>query len=337
VKTAVLGFDRQVLEGKAQVMNSIGRAIGRLAPFVLAVILFFVINLVIPGYANINSLLSLLLLSSLLGIAAVGQTLTIIVGGFDMSIPAVIGLANVLLSLLYGAGVPVWAAATLILALSIAIGLFNGFASRYLQLNPLVVTLATGSIVLGAIWAGTHGEVAGSVPDWLVESVSVIGATGPIPLPGAVVLWLIAAAAIVFLERRTVLGRWIFAAGANPRAAELAGVPMLFVWMAVYALSAALAAVAGMLLAGFSGAADPTVGATYLFTTVAAVVVGGTPLTGGQGGYGRTVAGCLIVTELGTLLVGLGLDQPAQQICLGILIVVLVAFYGREPHLSIRV
>jgi ribose transport system permease protein len=112
---------------------------------------------------------------------------------------------------------------------------------------------------------------------------------------------------------------------------------MLFVWMAVYALSAALAAVAGMLLAGFSGAADPTVGATYLFTTVAAVVVGGTPLTGGRGGYGRTVAGCLVVTELGTLLIGLGLDQPAQQICLGILIVVLVAFYGREPHLSMRV
>ena len=98
----------------------------------------------------------------------------------------------------------------------------------------------------------------------------------------------------------------------------------------------AFTAVAGMLLAGFSGAADPSVGAPYLFTTVAAVVVGGTPLTGGRGGYGRTIAGCLIVTELGTLLIGLGLDQAAQQICLGLLIVVLVALYGREPHLSMR-
>jgi ribose transport system permease protein len=135
--------------------------------------------------------------------------------------------------------------------------------------------------------------------------VSVIGKTGPIPLPGSVVLWVIAAA-ILFLEQRTVLGRWIFAAGANPRAAELARVPMLFVWMSVYGISAFLAGVTGILLAGFSGAADPTVGAAYLFTTVAAVVVGGTPLTGGRGGYGRTIAGSLVGTELSTLFVGLG-------------------------------
>ena len=112
---------------------------------------------------------------------------------------------------------------------------------------------------------------------------------------------------------------------------------MLFVWMVVYAISAFLAATTGILLAGFSGAADPTVGTTYLFTTVAAVVVGGTPLTGGRGGYLRTMAGCLVVTELSTLLVGLGLDQAAQQICLGFLIVALVAIYGREPHVSMRI
>ena len=318
-------------------MHMIGRAAGSLVPFVLAVVLFFVINFLIPGYANINSLLSLLLLSSLLGIAAVGQTWTIIIGGFDLSIPAVIGLANVLFALLYGAGYPAWAAIIFILALATAIGLATGFASRFLQLNPLVVTLATGSIIFGAIWAGTHGQVAGSVPGWLVDSVSVIGTTGPIPLPACIILWLVIAAVVIFLEHRSVLGRYIFAAGANPRAAALAGVPMLFVWMVVYAISAFLAATTGILLAGFSGAADPTVGTTYLFTTVAAVVVGGTPLTGGRGGYLRTMAGCLVVTELSTLLVGLGLDQAAQQICLGFLIVGLVAIYGREPHVSMRI
>jgi ribose transport system permease protein len=141
---------------------------------------------------------------------------------------------------------------------------------------------------------------------------------------------------VLVLERYTVLGRWIFAAGANPRAAQLAHVPMLAVWMSVYAISAFLAAVAGILLAGFSGAADPTVGASYLFTTVAAVVVGGTALTGGRGGYARTIAGCFVVTELSTLLVGVGLDQAGQQICLGVLIVALVTLYGREPPLSMR-
>ena len=318
-------------------LTSIRKMAGPAAPFVLAVVLFFVINLLIPGYASINSLLSLLLLSSLLGIASVGQTLTIVIGGFDLSIPAVIGLSNVLFALLFGAGWDAFSASVFILSVAVAIGLINGFASRYLQLNPLVVTLASGSIIFGAIWAGTHGEISGFVPDWLVNMVSVIGKTGPIPLPGSVVLWIAIAAAILFLERRTVLGRWVFAAGANPRAAELARVPMLAVWMGVYALSAFLAAVTGILLAGFSGAADPTVGQAYLFTTVAAVVVGGTPLTGGRGGYGRTIAGCLVVTELGTLLVGLGLDQAAQQIFLGVLIVGLVSLYGREPHLGMRI
>ena len=318
-------------------MAILRRAAGPAAPFLLAVVLFFVINVFIPGYASVISLLSLLLLSSLLGIAAVGQTLTIVIGGFDLSIPAVIGLSNVLFALMYGAGYAALSAALFILALAILIGMINGFASRYLQLNPLVVTLSTGSIILGAIWAGTHGEVAGFVPDWLVNVVSVIGKTGPIPLPGSVVLWLLLGAGILFLERRTKLGRWIYAVGANSRAAELAGVPMLLIWMSVYAISAFLAAVTGILLAGFSGAADPTVGAAYLFTTVAAVVVGGTPLTGGRGGYGRTIAGCLVVTELSTLLVGLGLDQAAQQIFLGFLIVGLVALYGREPHISMRI
>ncbi len=318
-------------------MKSTRHVAGQLVPFALAVALFFVINLVIPGYANINSVKSLFLLSSLLGIAAVGQTLTIIIGGFDLSIPAVIGLADVLFCLLYGAGYSAFSAIVFILAVGALIGFANGFASRFLQLNPLVVTLATSSIIFGGIWAGTHGEVAGLVPDWLVTMVSVIGKTGPIPLPGAVVMWAVVVAAVLVLEHRTVLGRWIFAAGANPRAAELAGVPMLFVWIAVYVISAVLAAATGILLAGFSGAADPTVGTAYLFTTVAAVVVGGTPLTGGRGGYGRTIAGCLVVTELSTLLVGLGLDQAGQQICLGFLIIALVALYGREPHLSMRI
>ena len=317
-------------------MHLLRRVAGHGMPFALAVALFFVINLVIPGYANLNSLLSLLLLASLLGLAAIGQTLTILIGSFDMSIPAVIGLANVLTALLYGAGVPIWTAAVVIFAIAAVIGFLNGFAARYLRLNPLVVTLAMGSIVLGAIWAGTHGEVAGSVPNWLVQTVSVIGRTGPIPLPGVVVLWIVVIAGVLLLERRSVLGRWIFAAGANPRAAELAGVPMLGVWITVYVLSAVLAALTGILLAGFSGAADPSVGAPYLFTTVAAVVVGGTPLTGGRGGYGRTVAGCFVVTELSTLLVGLGLDQAGQQMCLGFLIVALVAIYGREAPLSLR-
>ena len=103
----------------AAASSEIHRAAGFAVPLGLAVALFFIINVLIPGYANLNSVLRLLLLSSLLGIAAVGQTLTIVIGGFDLSIPAVIGLCNVLFSLLYGAGWSAVAAIIFILGLAV--------------------------------------------------------------------------------------------------------------------------------------------------------------------------------------------------------------------------
>jgi ribose transport system permease protein len=317
-------------------MTSIRQYAG-FVPILLPFVLFFLIGLVIPGYLSPISFRSLLLLASLLGIAAIGQTLTVLIGGIDLSIPAVIGLADVVLALFYGAGYPIGLIIPLILVLGGVIGMAQGYISHRLGVNPLVVTMAVGSIIFGVIWSTTHGEIAGRVPRWLTGWVSVISNTGPIPVPPAVVLWLVLAALVVFVQRRTVLGRWIYAMGANPRAAELANVPQMRVWIIVYGLSGVFAAVSGILLAGFSGAADPTVGQTYLFTTIAAVVVGGTSLIGGRGGYGRTIAGSFILIELTTLFVGLGLQQPAQQICLGILIIALVSLHGREAHVKMRV
>jgi ribose transport system permease protein len=118
--------------------------------------------------------------------------------------------------------------------------------------------------------------------------------------------------------------------GANPTAGRLALIPPVLLSMIVFALSALFAAVTGILLAGFSGGADPSVGDPYLFTTIAAVVIGGTSLIGGRGGYGRTIAGVLLITVLTTLLVGLGASDAIQQMLLGVLIVVMIAIYGRQ-------
>jgi ribose transport system permease protein len=307
------------------------------APFVIAIGLFFITTLVIPGYGSMVSIRSLLLLSSLLGIASAGQTLTIIMGGIDLSVPAVIGLACVGFAVAYGQGVSPWIMGSVVIVVGIVIGAVNGLISRTLRVSSLIVTLATATIIYGAIWAQTKGDNRGSVPDGVTEFVSVIGSTGPIPLPGSVILWALLLVVVVILERRSVLGRWIYASGANPGAAELARIPSLLLWTVVFAISGGLSAVAGILLAGFSSAANPQVGDSYLFTTLSAVVIGGTPIIGGRGGYARTVAGCFIITELTMLLIGLGLDEAAQQISLGILIVILVAIYGREAHVRMQI
>ena len=103
-------------------------------------------------------------------------------------------------------------------------------------------------------------------------------------------------------------------------------------WTLTFALSALFAALAGVLLLGFTGSAYGDVGQPYLFQTIAAVVVGGTALVGGRGSYLGTVAGALVLTEINTLLIGLGLQPSMVQAALGLVIVALVSLYGREPH-----
>jgi ribose transport system permease protein len=318
-------------------MNWVRQRLDVIAPFGIAIALFLITAAVIPGYGNLTSIRSLLLLSSLLGIASAGQTLTIIMGGIDLSVPAVIGLACVGFAVAYGEGVSPWVIGPIVIVAGVVVGAVNGLISRYLRVNSLIVTLATATIIYGAIWAQTKGDNRGSVPDGLTDFVSVIGWTGPIPLPGSVILWAVLVLVFVILERRSVLGRWAYASGANPGAAELARIPSLLLWAVVFAISGGLSAVAGILLAGFSSAANPQVGDAYLFTTLSAVVIGGTPIIGGRGSYARTVAGCFIITELTMLLIGLGLDEAAQQVSLGILIIVLVAIYGREPHVRMQI
>lgn len=318
-------------------MGSVRKAAVASLPWMCCLVVFAATAYLIPGYASLGSVRSVLLLASLLGIAAIGQTLTILLGGFDLSIPAVMGMADVMVALLYGQGWPIAAVLMVVLTAATIIGAVNGLMIRLLRINSLIVTLGTGSIVLGAVLSTTRGQIGGSVPDWLTNAVSVIGTTAGVGLPGAVVLWIVLSLLVVALQYRTVMGRWIFAVGANPRAARLADVPVLLVWVAVYAVSAVMAAIAGVLLVGLGGAADVGVGAPYLFTTVAAVVVGGTSLLGGRGGYERTIPGCFLIVMLSTLFAGLGLNQSGQQIGFGVLIVALVALYGRESHVRMRV
>jgi ribose transport system permease protein len=300
-------------------------------------VLFGISMLMIPGFGSPLSVVSLLVIGSMLGIASIGQTLTILLGGIDLSIPAVIGLANVLTVRWYGEGLPFALVVLLVVAIALAIGAINGILSRVLGAHPLLITLAASFVILGGVLVYTEGRAVGTVPDYLLSAVSPAGRTGPIPLPPIVIVWFLLSILVVAIEQLSVSGRFLFAAGANERAAKLALVPVTAVWTAAFAASSACAAIAGILLAGFSGGADASVGQPYLFQTVAAVVVGGTALLGGSGSYARTFAGVLLITEITTFLIGVGFSDRIQQIMLGLLIVLLVAIYGREPHVRTQI
>ena len=279
----------------------------------------------------------ILLQASFLGIAAAGQTLVILVGGLDFSIAAYIVAGNLLVTHLVGN--EHWnfgAAALLVLAICLVGGGFAGWICHRFQLEPLVITLAMSSIVVGALVGTNTGLLNGSGPDWLQSFTSETAKTFGLPIPPIVGFWILLAAVISIVLLCTPFGRKLYLAGSGPKAADLAGVRTRRVWTAAYAASALLAGLAGVLLAGFSTGGDTNVGNTYLFPGLAAVIVGGT-MMGGRGDYLRTCLGALIVTALTFVISVLNLDSASQSIVFGVLILLVVALYGRERRLRDRV
>jgi len=306
-------------------------------PYILVPVLFILSVIFIPGYFSKSSIISLLILSSLLGLSSLGQTMTIVAGGIDLSIPAVIGLSDIIVTQLYYQHWSLPLIFLAIAALAILIGTINAVASVLLRVHSLITTFGMSLIVSGVALEWSNGATSGLVPGWLTSSVSVIGKTGPIPIPAIIIVWAVGSVLAVLFMNRTRIGRETYALGANAVAARLATVRSTWVQVVVFSISALCAAMVGIFLAGYSGIPDPTVGEPYFFQTITAVVIGGTSLLGGRGGYLRTVLGALIVAELTTLLVGVGFNASFQELALGILVILLTSSYGRELKVAAKI
>lgn len=312
-----------------------GIAIGVL----LLVLLVVVASVMVEGFASANNARSILLLAAFLGIAALGQTMVSLVGGLDLSIPFVIGASNILLAYLFGTDVPPALAIAIIAAMGVAIGFLNGLLSYRLQGQALILTLGVGFSLVGAAQIFTtvgsrySGTVFSQVPDWFAAVSSINGTVFGVAVPPAVLIWAVIAAGMVFWINRTRSGRAVYAVGGNRTAAARLSISEFRVWTTTYTISGFTAALTGMLLLGFSGGGFVGVGDPYLFSTVAAVVVGGTSLLGGAGGYTATVIGVLVLQVLTSFLVGMGLTFAAQQTVFGLLILAMVSVYARAPHI----
>ena len=297
----------------------------------------------IEGFLSGPNIKAILLFAAFLGLASVGQTLVALIGGLDLSIPFVIGSSNIALLFLISAGVPSYVALGFILVLGGVVGLLNGLISFRLQGQALIVTLGTGFSVAGftqimtSIGSQYAGNVFGNVPKWLQNLAAMNGKFLGMSFPPTIIIWIIASIITIGALRVTIWGRNLYALGGNRNSAKLIGVNEFKYWVSCYVISGVFAALTGSLLLGWSGGAFIGVGDPYLFTTLAAVVIGGTSLLGGSGGYGFTVIGVLVLQVLTSFLLGIGLQYEWQQFIFGLLILPMVALYGRSPHIRATV
>lgn len=311
--------------------------------FALLMVLSVAGELLVPGFLSAGNVRSMLLLAAFLGLASLGQSLVALVGGLDLSIPFVIGASNIGLAGLIGLGVPMALAVLIVVAAGMLVGALNAVLSFRLQQQALIVTLGVGFAVAGgtqiatSIGSAYSGNVFASIPPWFANLASINSAILGVPLPPAVLIWIGVTVLVIFALHRTRFGRELYAVGGSRTAAARLLISEFKVWLLTYSISGAMAALTGALLLGFSGGGFVGVGDPYLFTTVAAVVVGGTSLLGGRGGYGATVIGVLVLQVLISLLVGLGLGYPVQQAVFGLLIVPMVALYARVPHIRVQI
>jgi ribose transport system permease protein len=280
-----------------------------------------------PGTINGVWLSNTLLFAAPLGILAAGQTLVMLTGGIDLSVVSVAtGAAFLMTTTSLRFGDP-WAVA-IGLALGLIVGLVNGIGIAVLRVQPLVMTLGTGLMTQGIIIVYSQRILStrSVVPDFIHTLGSGRLADA---IPVDLFLWVPIAAVAVWGLARTGFGRLLYAVGDNREACMLAGIRVWRVLLADYAICGVLAAVAGIVLVGNTNSADLGLADTYLLPSVAAVIIGGTSIFGGRGGYAGSIVGALILTVLNGLLTLLDSPEPVKQILYGAIIFLLATAYTR--------
>jgi ribose transport system permease protein len=266
--------------------------------FIAVVVLFAVSPLIAPASVGGTAVISMLPFAALIAIVAIGQTFVIQQGGLDLSLPGAVTLGALLVSTLGSdpnIGLP--------LAIAIAIvgtslfGLLSGIIVALFGLPPLVVTIATNALMIGAVQAISGGFSGQSDPDLSAFAISKFFGI-PVLAVIALVIVLVVQAVLKF----TRLGRRFELVGENPRSAEIIGIPVRRFVISAYWLAGALAATAGVLLAGLLRTPTLTAGDNYLLPSIAAVVLGGTALTGGRGSLVGTAFGALFLAQLTQLV-----------------------------------
>ncbi|MGO1543262.1 MAG: ABC transporter permease [Gulosibacter sp.] len=300
---------------KRQNLKSLGLPI---AAIILLLALFSILS---PTFLQPQTFITILRESSVLLVVAVGVTFVILMGSIDLSTGATVTLAGLVAASVAKDGNPI-VAVTAGIVVGLIIGLANGAMTAYLKVPSFLVTLGMSLVVTGVgLWlvGGRPVQISNQGFRWIAQEqlLWII----PNLVIWALVIWAVAA----FVGTRTRFGRYTFAIGGAEEVSALAGIPIRRIKMYSLALAGICAALAGVLLASRIGAATPGMGDALTLDAIAAVVIGGTAITGGVGGVPRTVLGVLVITILTVGLNSMGVQPFLQSIIQGTVVIVAVA------------
>jgi ribose/xylose/arabinose/galactoside ABC-type transport system permease subunit len=301
------------------------RVVNRLGAIWIAVILVYLVSgLISPGMFQISQALNILQIAAFLGIVAIGQTLALLVGGIDLSVAGVVTMSNIVVtSVMVGRADTLVPGLAICLLLAGAVGFINGLLITLGHVTPLVATLGMNSILFGAALVYTGGAPHGSIS----PEFAVCGQGHIFGLPVSTVFWLAIGLVMVWITRQTTFGRRLYAVGANPVAARLMGVPVNRILIFTYVLSSVLASLGGLLLTSYIGSPSLGIGDQFLLTSVAAVVVGGTRLSGGSGSILGTIGGAVFITELNSFTNIVRVSTGSRFVLQGAVIALSVLMY----------
>ena len=297
---------------KARKRFALGRTSGL---FLLLLVELGGIDLFVPGYLDPASLLDTSRTFVETGLLALGMTFVIVSGGIDLSVASLLALVSVVLGLSYQAGLPLPAAMALGLLTGVAGGLLNGAAIAYLDLHPFVVTLATMAIYRGGAYAISNAAAVSDFPTWFTAIGQSYFANGLVPLQLPVLV--LAAIGCWLALDRTRFGRRVYGVGANELATRFSGVSVERTKLAVYALMGFLVAVAAIIQTARVSTARANAALGLELPVIAAVVLGGTKITGGAGTIPGTVLGVLVLAFLQDGLVSAGVRNDWGLVIVG--------------------
>ncbi len=294
----------------------------RLLPFLSLIALFVGLAISSPPFLTATNLSSVVRQTAVINIMALGMTLVIVAGGIDLSVGAILAFAGLAGTKAMEAGAPIAVGILIGMAAGFGWGLVNGSLTVRLRINPFIVTLGTLGIVRGLTLLYSKGLPVVKLP----RGFSVIGEGTLLGLPVVLYLLFVCAVATHVVLHYTKLGRYAYAIGSNREAAVYAGVPVGFHTASVYAISGMLTGLAGMIEASRLMTGQPTAGQGYELQVIAAVVIGGGSLSGGEGTVVGTLVGAFIMGLLANGCDLLGISPYIQQAVIGAVIILAVTF-----------